>query len=255
MRFLRIILITLLIILLVSVIGSAIAYTIINSRHTARPEALAALTSDVAVTVTNPEGEDWHVFEPTGMTPTTGFIIYPGGFVDPVAYAPIARAIAEVGHLVVINPMPLNLAVLDIEAADRIIAAFPEIATWAIGGHSLGGAMATEYVAGNPDEINGLALWAAYPASNTDLSDFDLTAVSVYGDADGVASVADVKDGAARLPAGAVFILIPGGNHTQFGRYGEGLQHGDNPAGIGRDEQQQLMALSLIHISEPTRPY
>jgi len=32
--------------------------------------------------------------------------------VDPRAYAPAARALAEEGYLVVIVPMPLNLAVL-----------------------------------------------------------------------------------------------------------------------------------------------
>ena len=246
MRAFRTGLIILLIVLLLGIIGGAIAYTSLNSRNTARPEAFAALESDGVVMVTSPENEDWHVFEPTGIAPTVGFIIYPGGFVDPVAYAPIARAIAEAGYLVVIDPMPLNLAMLDIEAADSIIAAFPGITTWAISGHSLGGAMAAEYAAGNPDAIDGLALWAAYPADNTDLSDFDLSAVSIYGEADGVASIVDVRDGAARLPADAVFVPIPGGNHTQFGRYGEGLQRGDNPATIGRDEQQQIIAAGTI---------
>jgi len=45
------------------------------------------------------------------------------------------------------------------------------------------------------------------------------------------------------LPADTVFVPIQGGNHTQFGYYGNGteLQKGDNPADISRDAQQQIV--------------
>ncbi len=218
MRALRTVLLIVLIVLAVALIFGAAIFVSLNSRNAARPEAVAAMTSDTTVTVTEADGEDWIVFSPTGDAPATGYIIYPGGFVDPVAYVPVARDIAANGYFVVIDPMPLNLAVLGINGADDIIAAHPEIMTWAIGGHSLGGAMAAEYTAANPDEIDGLALWAAYPAANTDLSAYDLAAVSIYGDVDGVASIADILDGASRLPPDTVFVSIPGGNHTQFGR-------------------------------------
>lgn len=222
-----------------TIIGAA--YISLTRRNFARPEALDALNSDEDVVVSQPAGEDWLVFTPAGETPTTGFIIYPGGFVDPEAYTPVARGIAEQGFLVVIDPMPLGLGVLGIEGADSIIAAMPQISAWGIGGHSLGGAMAAEYTARNPESIDALALWAAYPAKNTDLSGLDLEAVSIYGDADGVASMSDVGDGATRLPEETNFVLIPGGNHTQFGAYGDSLQRGDSPATIGRDEQKNII--------------
>ena len=72
-------------------------------------------------------------------------IFYPGGRVDPRSYAPAARAIAAQGYLAVITPMPLNLAVFTPGRAAQVIAAYPEIHTWAIGGHSLGGAMAANF--------------------------------------------------------------------------------------------------------------
>ncbi|MCB0120849.1 MAG: hypothetical protein KDE58_01335, partial [Caldilineaceae bacterium] len=72
------------------------------------PEALAALVSDDQVTV---DYTVWLTFTPTAQAPTSGFIFYPGGRVDPRAYAPAAHAIAAAGYLVVIVPMPLNLAV------------------------------------------------------------------------------------------------------------------------------------------------
>lgn len=247
MRPARKLLIALLIVLLVA-LGGGIAWAEFNGSNAARPEAIAALESDTRVTVSRPAGEDWYVFTPTAATPTTGLILYPGGFVDPVAYAAVARDIAAGGYLVVIDPMPLNLAVTGVESADAIIAAFPDITAWAIGGHSLGGAMAAEYVKNNPGAIAGLVLWAAYPAENTDLSALPLEVVSIYGDADGVASSEEVTGSAARLPAGAQFVLIPGANHTQFGRYGEGLQRGDNPATIDRDAQQAAVVAATLDL-------
>lgn len=250
MRILKISLIVIGIILLVAIVGGAIAYYALNSRNFAKPEALTALETDDAVTVTTPEGTDWFVFSPTDGTPDTGFIIYPGGFVDARAYAPIAREIAASGFLVVLDPMPLNLAVLDYGAADGIIAAFPEVNNWAIGGHSLGGAMAAQYIGANPPAMDGLALWASYPPESTDLSTLPLEVASIYGDADGVADMNTVTEAATRLPPGAIFVVIPGGNHTQFGSYGDGLQRGDNPAGISREEQQAIVIESTLHMLE-----
>ena len=245
-RFLIVLGITLLVLLL----AGAGAFAVLNGRNQAMPEARAALQSDAAVAVTQVAGQDWYVFSPATGVANTGLILYPGGFVDPVAYAPIARAIAERGYLVVLDPMPLNLAVTAIESADAIIAAHSEIEHWAIGGHSLGGAMAAEYANNNPAAVSGLVLWAAYPAENTDLSALPLSVVSIYGDADGVASIADVTGAAERLPADTRFVLIPGGNHTQFGSYGQGLQRGDNPATISREEQQAAIVAGTLGLLE-----
>lgn len=250
MRALKTILIALGIILVVLLVGGAITYYVLNSRNFAQTEAIASLVSDSEVAVMTPEGTDWFVFTPSGEEPTTGFIIYPGGFVDPRAYAPIARGIAEAGFLVVLDPMPLNLAVLDYGSADSIIATFPEIENWAIGGHSLGGAMASQFIAGNPQSIDGLALWASYPSESTDLSQLPLEVISLYGDADGVADTNTVTGAAERLPPDALFVLISGGNHTQFGSYGEGLQRGDNPARISREEQQSMVIEQTINMLE-----
>ena len=100
------------------------------------PEALAALQSDALVTVSQ---EPSISFTPASGAPPTGFIFYPGGHVNPHAYAPVARAIAEQGYPAFIVPMPLNLAVLGSDRAADVIVAHPEIERWVIGGHSLGG--------------------------------------------------------------------------------------------------------------------
>ena len=51
----------------------------------------------------------------------TGFIFYPGGKVEYTAYAPLMCSLAENGALCVLTEMPMNLAVLDMNAADGIL--------------------------------------------------------------------------------------------------------------------------------------
>jgi pimeloyl-ACP methyl ester carboxylesterase len=205
------------------------------------PEALKAQQSNSQVQVTE---EGWIVFQPAGAQVDTGLILYPGGRVDPRAYAPVARAIAEQGYLVVIVPMPLNLAVFGSDRAQDVIAAYPQIQHWAVGGHSLGGAMAAHFVYQHPGVIQGLALWAAYPASGDDLSGQSLKVVSMIGSQDGLGTAKGVDGTRSLLPQNTRFVVIDGGNHAQFGSYGD--QPGDNPATISRaDQQAQVVAATL----------
>jgi dienelactone hydrolase len=205
------------------------------------PEALAALESDAQVDV---ETEPWLVFRPANQDPSVGLILYPGGRVDPRAYAPTARAIAEEGYLVVIVPMPLDLAVLAPGRAAAVMATFPGIESWAVGGHSLGGAMAANYVHSNPEAARGLVLWAAYPGADDDLSGTQLAASSIYGTRDGLATPDKIDASRPLLPPGTAWTAIEGGNHAQFGWYGP--QPGDNEATISREEQQtQIVAATL----------
>lgn len=211
------------------------------------PEALAALESDAAVQVTT---EPWYTFQPNGESRTTGFIFYPGGRVDPRSYAPTARAIAEQGYPVVIVPMPFNLAVFGSGRAATVIAAFPQVERWAIGGHSLGGAMAATFTHGNPDAVDGLVFWAAYPAGSADLSArADLAVSSVYGTADAVLNWEAFESSRALLPSNTVWTPIEGGNHAQFGWYGP--QSDADVATISREEQQaQTIAATLALLQQ-----
>ena len=201
----------------------------------AMPEAIASLESDHTVLVSSGE---WIVFSPQAGSSQMGIIIYPGGHVDPRAYAPLARALAADGRLVVIPKMPLNLAVFDSDIADEIIQANPDIELWVIGGHSLGGAMAAEYVSANPSSVDGLFLWASYSAANTDLSSFThLDVLSIFGTEDG--DVEGILASRERLPQNTQWVEIDGANHAQFGWYGE--QPGDGVATISREAQQEII--------------
>jgi len=209
-----------------------------------RASRYPAFDSAAKLAATARAEQGWYVFEPDGE-PLAGFIFYPGGLVDPAAYAPLMQKLSEGGVLAVIVPMPLDLAVFGINRANRVIAAFPDVKSWGIGGHSLGGAMACEYVAGSPRSVDALVLLASYPAESTDLSKLGLTAVSVYGTEDGVSGAA-FTDSVARLPAGAALVEIAGGNHAQFGDYGP--QKGDGQALVSREEQQVTTALAILGV-------
>ncbi len=216
-----------------------------STAATPMPEALAALQSDEQVGVhTGP----WLVFRPIEGNPTVGLILYPGDRVDPRAYAPTGGALAQEGYLVVIVPMPLNLAVFAPDRAAEIMAAFPEIDRWAVGGHSLGGAMSARFAYQSPETVQGLVLWAAYPASRDDLSGHALTVTSIYGTRDGVATEDKIAASRPLLPLDTSWVAIEGGNHAQFGWYGP--QSGDKTATISREEQQkQIVAATLTLLS------
>jgi acetyl esterase/lipase len=229
-----------LLVLLVVVSAGFVLYTKVRTLGP-QQEALEALESTDEVQVTT---DGWLIFQPRDRAPETGLVIYPGGLVDARSYAPLARDIAAEGHLVVIVPMPFNLAVLGSGRAAEVIESYPEIERWAIGGHSLGGAMASRYARQNRDRVSALALWAAWPDASDDLSTTDLAVTSIYGTRDGVATVEEIEDSRSLLPPDTEFVPIEGGNHAQFGWYGP--QSGDNPATISHSEQQaQTVAATL----------
>lgn len=210
---------------------------------TPMPEAYDALHSDSAVRVST---DKWLVFEPVNSSKNIGFIIYPGGRVEPRSYAPLAHAIAAEGYLTIIAPMPLNLAVFGVNTAGDIIDSYPRISSWAIGGHSLGGTMAAQFAYENPSKIKGLVLWAAYPASGNDLSKYNLLVTTIHGSNDGLVGSTQIQDSMKLLPPTAVRVEIAGGNHAQFGWYGD--QPGDNTAEITREMQQSQIVKPTVQL-------
>jgi alpha/beta hydrolase family protein len=234
----RILLIVL--ILLALAVGGFVVWA--DTPLTPMPEALAALQSDAQAQVASEHG--WTVFRPADQMLTTGFIFYPGGRVDARAYAPQLHAIAAEGYLVVLTPMPLNLAIFGVNDASAVIAAYPDIKHWEIGGHSLGGSMAARFVQSNPSAVQGLVFWASYPDIN--LSDSNLVVTSVYGTRDGLATPDNIAASHPLLPADTAFVAIEGGDHGQFGWYGD--QPGDNPATISREEQQAQTVQATVDV-------
>ena len=204
-------------------------------------QAMANLKDSTLVDVTV---DNFISFAPENTTATTGLIIYPGAKVEPEAYAPLANKIAQAGYEVIITPMPLNFAIFDSNAADEVISKFPNIKNWVISGHSLGGVMAAKYASENSN-IKGVIFYASYPQGD-ELKDSNIEVASIYGSLDGVANLEKIVGSKDLLPASTTFVEIIGGNHAQFGSYGE--QSGDNPAEISVDEQIEKAANASIEL-------
>ncbi|HEY5728506.1 MAG TPA: alpha/beta hydrolase [Anaerolineales bacterium] len=218
--------------LFVLVVGAYIFISWARNALPANDIALQALISDDLVEVTDESG--LITFEPLDIQYDTGFIFYPGGRVDYRAYAPTLRQIAARGYFVALVPVPLNLAYLNTNAANQVIELYPDIQHWAIGGHSLGGVAASTFISGNPNDVDGLVLWASYPADDS-LVNSEVRIVSIYGTLDGLSTGGEVEKSKALLPPRTLYVPIEGGNHAQFGSYGS--QPGDNPATISAEDQ------------------
>jgi hypothetical protein len=209
------------------------------NRYTAAPAAI--------VSTPTAQANGWLVFQPE-QPAERGFIFYPGGLVDAQAYAPLAQQFADRGILTVIVPMPLDLAILNPNEANEVLSRFPEIKQWAIGGHSLGGAMAAQFLASNPqlaEKVNGLVLWGA--RAQADLSKLPVKVVSIFGTRDGIAPK-DINDAMrlAGLPANTTLVPVEGGNHSMFGDYG--LQRGDNLLTIPLDQARSQIVDATMSV-------
>lgn len=190
------------------------------------------------------EEEIWkdgtHVYKPeTGAA--AGFIFYPGGKVEHTAYEPLMRAVAQRGIVCFLVEMPFRLAVLDVNAADGLQKKFPEIESWYIGGHSLGGSMAASYAKSHKNNFDGLILLASYSTEN--LTKTELSVLSVYGTNDKVMNRKKYQECKSNLPVGFTEYLLEGGNHAQFGMYGK--QEGDGTATMSNVRQINLTATKI----------
>ncbi len=208
----------------------------------AEQPALAAMRSDASVAVT--ESATRIVLAPaSGPASEVGVFFQPGARVDARAYAAVLRPLAEAGHPVVIAKQPLGIAFLALPAFDAARSAQPEVQRWVVGGHSLGGTVATISAdAADADRSApavGLLLYASYPAG--DVRGSLTTAVeSVSGTKDGLATPAKIAASRADLPTDATFTVIDGASHAQFGAYG--AQPGDGIPTISDEQARTLIS-------------
>jgi dienelactone hydrolase len=181
------------------------------------------------------------IFRPSSPT-NRGLIYYPGGLVDPEAYAVTAQGIADAGYLVVIPKMPLNLAFMGINRADGIRADYLDIESWVIGGHSLGGAMAAGYAKNNEDNLDGLIMFASYPANYQAFVDFPIPILTIIGSRD--PGALRQEEFYEAIADSATLYVIEGGNHRQYADYS--FQRGDGIATISVAEQQDQIIAATV---------
>lgn len=192
----------------------------VSDYYRAEDVALAVMAQDNGIT----RQDDLTILSPTYPT-DTAIIFYPGAKVEAEAYLPLLDQIRQTGVTCILVHMPFRMAIFDADAAEEVMAQFPEYQHWYMAGHSMGGAMASKFAADHPDEVDGLILMGAYiygdyPDENT---------LTIYGSLN--QSVEDHIDYTENI------VEIEGGNHAQFGNYGP--QKGDLPATISAQEQQR----------------
>lgn len=188
------------------------------------------------------QNDNWISFEPS-VVHGTAVIMYPGALVKPEAYAPLARAVAEEGHPFYIARMPLNLAVIKGDAAEEIIRVHPQ-QSFVLGGHSLGGVMASRFAVEHAGQLEGVFFLASYPDEKGSLKDTTLSVLSVLGTEDKVVDRDSYNQGRAYLPGNTVYVSVEGGNHAQFGSYGP--QKGDGIPAISEEEQQARTVRAML---------
>ena len=186
---------------------------------------------------------------PNPPTAAAGLIFLPGATIEPKAYAPLLRAVAEAGHPVALVRLPLRMAPTASSRASvwgriaRTITTAP-VRPWILAGHSRGAALAAEFVGEHPDALAGLVLIGTTHPKSTSLASLSIPVTKIYGTRDCVADSAAILANAALLPPSTQWVRLDGANHRQFGWYG--AQLGDCRATITREAQQAMTLKALL---------
>lgn len=223
------------IVLLILAILAGAFFWYVSDYYRAEDVALEVMAQDSSIS----QQDHLTILSPTYPT-DTAMIFYPGAKVEAEAYLPLLDQIRQTGMTCILVHMPFRMAIFDADAAEEVISQFPEIQHWYIAGHSMGGAMASQFASDHPDQVDGLILMGAYiygdyPAEKT---------LTIYGSLN--QSVEDHIDYTENI------VEIEGGNHAQFGNYGP--QKGDPTATISAQEQQAQTVAAIETFLWPTDP-
>ena len=206
-------------VLLLLAILAGVFFWYVSDYYRAEDVALTVLAQDSTIK----EQDNLTILSPSYPT-DTAIIFYPGAKVEAEAYLPLLDQIRQLGVTCILVHMPFHMAIFDANAAEDVMEQFPEYQHWYMAGHSMGGAMASQFAADHPDEVDGLILLGAYIYGDYPEED----TLTIYGSLN--QSVEDNIDYTENI------VEIQGGNHAQFGNYGP--QKGDLPAAISAGEQQ-----------------
>lgn len=202
----------------------------------AEPEPLAAVRADPDIVYTDDASAI--ILSPADGGSGQGLVFIPGAKVEAAAYAAkLSGAVVEDGLTVVITKPWLNLAFFDLRPLAAFTGLAPDVASWAVGGHSLGGVRACQ-LAG---EADALVLFASYCA--TDLSGDTIPVLSISGSEDDLSTPQKIADAAHLLPADTTFVEIPGASHSSFGDYGP--QPGDGTPTISDESMRAALTSAL----------
>lgn len=183
------------------------------------------------------EDDDQIVFTAISPVNSLEVIFFQGGLVDPKAYAPLGRKLAENGYTCHIIKMAWRLPQNDYQKISQLFDL--NSGNYILGGHSQGGKMAAQFVYENPGLLKGLFLLGTSHPRDIDLANLSIPTLKLYAEKDGLASVGEVMENKNKLPKGSEMLLLAGGNHSQFGYIGT-LFMDDAPEISLKDQQSQV---------------
>ena len=168
----------------------------------------------------------------------TAVIFYPGAKVEYNSYLPLFIELSRRGVDCYLVEMPFNLAFFGINSADEIIEN-SSYNHYFMAGHSLGGAMASSYVNKTDKNIDGLI----YLSSHSSVA-VNVPVLSIRGTNDGIINLESYQEAKSLMMNNFTEVIINGGNHANFGYYGN--QSGDGQANITAENQQDQSVDAII---------
>ena len=220
--------------------------------YRASAAARDATRSDATVAVRHDDGI-WSFLPSEQRQPTTpAFVFFPGALVDPIAYAPLLRAVAEAGFPAYMIDLPRRGAFGGaddpelVRHLDRLLGLPSTPRRWVVAGHSRGAVVASQVASEHRTGLTALILIGTSHPRDVDLSTLTVSVTKIVGTRDGLASPAEVEANRALLPAATHWVWIEGGNHSQFGWYG--FQPGDRRATIAAPIQRATMISVVLNV-------
>ena len=209
----------------------------------AQSHGVAAELLQSTPTLTVSADDEMTVFLPVSLTPEDpGLVFLPGGGVDPTAYVPLLRRLAETGIPVALVRLPWRMAFSEEAKAEtwaRVERARPRLGSTRrllLAGHSRGAALSAGFAFTHAQQLSGLIMIGTTHPRDHNLSGLTIPVLKIAATRDCVADLDASKANAHNLPPATTWVVIEGGNHAQFGYYGSQL--GDCSAEITRDDQQ-----------------
>jgi predicted alpha/beta-hydrolase family hydrolase len=211
-----------------------------------RPWGLPAdvLATDDGITVI--DGDAGIVFQPARAA-KAGVVLLPGCPVDPRAYAPLARDLAEQGYPSLIVRIPWRCASfggLEADLDRRVLGLVADRTDtrWILVGHSRGAMHAARLAQLHAPAFAGVVLMGTSHPRDRDLTGLAIPLMKIVATNDGVAGEAQLDR--RLLPSATTWVRIEGGNHSQFAYYG--IQLFDGRATISRAAQQGQIQAALL---------
>ena len=114
---------------------------------------------------------------------------------------------------------------------------------WIVAGHSRGGRMAANFASQYSEILSGLILLGTSHPKEQNLTTLPIPVLKISASEDGLASPPEIEQFSHNLPSATNFVMIDGGNHSQFEYYG--FQLGAGSASITREEQQTIIITEI----------